>query len=504
MSNWIDGRAQQAASGAILESIDPATTNTLGELPDSGEKDVNRAVDAARRAFPEWSERAADERSRLLHLVADEIETRFSEFVEAESRDSGKPVSLARAVDIPRAISNLRFFANAILHESSEFYRAGTGDPKTNAWHTTLRRPVGVAGCISPWNLPLYLLTWKIAPALAAGCTVVAKPSEVTPLTADLLGQVCYDVGFPAGVLNIVQGSGPKAGAALVAHPDVSAVSFTGGTATGAEIARIAAPMFKKLSLELGGKNPSIVFADADLNEAIEGTARGGFTNQGEICLCGSRLLVDRKIADEFIPRYLDRVRSMKVGDPLNEVSDLGALVSEAHLEKIEKFVELAREEGGTIELGGERVKVPGRCSNGAFYAPTVISGLSAQSSVNQDEIFGPVVSIQIFDSEAEAVEIANGTKYGLATSVWTQDLSRTHRLAERLQAGIQWFNCWMLRDLRVPFGGVKQSGVGREGGWDALRFFTEPKSVCVRFDPNPPAAPPKFDFDFELKDPRR
>ncbi len=485
LHNWIDGASRSAAQSGTLETRDPSTSNVLAEVPDSDEQDIDRAVDAARRAFPEWSSRSIGDRSRLLHQVADEIEERFSDFVEAESRDSGKPIGLARTVDIPRAVQNLRFFANAILHESSEFFRAGSPDARSNAWHTTLRRPVGVVGCISPWNLPLYLFTWKIAPALAAGCTVVAKPSEVTPLTADLLGQVCMDVGFPAGVLNIVHGRGAKAGAALVAHPDVQAISFTGGTATGAEIARVAAPMFKKLSLELGGKNPSIVFGDADLEQAVSGTVRAGFTNQGEICLCGSRVLVDARIYARFVPRYVAMVKELRVGDPLNETSEIGALVSEEHLAKVDSYVDLARQEGGTIECGGERVKVPGRCSNGAFYAPTVITGLGPECRVNQEEIFGPVVSIIPFESEAQAIEIANSTKYGLAASVWTNDLSRAHRMAERLEAGIQWYNCWMLRDLRVPFGGVKASGVGREGGYEALRFFTEPKSICVRFDPN-------------------
>ncbi len=486
LKNWIDGVPQDALNGRSFQSIEPATGRPHAQVPDSDASDVERAITAAQRAFPSWSDRAAAERSHLLHTVANGIEARFDEFVEAESRDNGKPISLARNVDIPRAIANLRFFANAILHESSEFHRAGTGNSADHSWHTTIRRPIGVVGCISPWNLPLYLFTWKIAPALAAGCTVVGKPSELTPLTAHLLGEVTEEVGFPAGVLNIVHGLGAAAGQPIVTHPETRAISFTGGTETGATIAREAAPHFKKLSLELGGKNPSIVFADADIPAAIAGTIRAGFTNQGEICLCGSRLLVEHSIFDEFVARFTEGVKALKVGDPNEPTTEIGALISEDHLQKVSHFVANAQEEGGEILCGGSRVTPEGRCQNGSFFEPTVISAPSPDCRIQQEEVFGPVVSVIPFRDEAEALEIANGVRYGLAASVWTNDLSRSHRFAEQLEAGIIWFNCWMLRDLRVPFGGLKQSGVGREGGWDALRFFTEPKSVCVRFDPNP------------------
>jgi len=486
LRNWIGGEPRAAASGRWLDSMEPATGRPWARLPDSDASDVEAAVRAARQAFRGWSRLAAAERSRHLSAVADGVEARLEELAAVESRDTGKPLSLARSVDIPRAVSNLRFFAGAILHESSEFFRGASADPATNAWHTTLRRPVGVAGCISPWNLPLYLFTWKIAPALAAGCTVVGKPSELAPATAHLLGEIARDAGLPPGVLNIIHGRGATAGAELVAHPEVPAISFTGGTATGAAIARSAAPMFKKLSLELGGKNPSIVFADADLDAALAGTVRAAFTNQGEICLCGARLLVDERIAKTFVPKVVERVRALRVGDPEEASTDLGALISEAHLEKVSRYVAIARDEGGRIECGGERVKVPGRCAGGAFFAPTVITGLAPECRVNQEEIFGPVVTVIPFSGEAEALRIANGVPFGLAANIWTNDLSRAHRVAEELEAGIQWFNCWMLRDLRVPFGGLKSSGVGREGGIEALRFFSEPKSICVRFDPEP------------------
>jgi aminomuconate-semialdehyde/2-hydroxymuconate-6-semialdehyde dehydrogenase len=408
--------------------------------------------------------------------VAALVERDLELFAEAESRDNGKPVGLAREVDIPRAIANLRFFATAILHWGSEAHI--TDDVAVNY---TDRQPAGIAGCISPWNLPLYLFTWKIAPALAAGCAVVAKPSEITPYTAFMLAERCMEAGFPPGVLNIVHGTGPKVGAAITAHPLIPAVSFTGGTATGARIAAVAAPLFKKLSLELGGKNAVLVFADCDFDRMITETVRSSFRNQGQICLCGSRILVERSIYDRFKVAFLERTKALRTGDPAQEDSDLGALVSEAHLQKVLGHVALAKEEGGRILCGGERLELAGNLRKGWYMGPTVIEGLGPQCRTNQEEIFGPVVTLQPFDTEEEAVENANGTAYGLASTLWTSNGTRMHRVAKNLKSGIVWVNCWMLRDLRTPFGGMKQSGVGREGGTEALRFFTEAKNVCIK-----------------------
>lgn len=476
LANHIDGLAVEPRDGIYLDDVDPATGAVHARVPASGPADVDQAVAAGRRAFPGWSATPASERSRILIRIADALETRLEDYVRAESIDSGKPVRLARALDIPRAVANLRFFATAILHTGSDLFE--TDD---RALNYTLRRPRGVAGLISPWNLPLYLFTWKIAPAIATGNTVVAKPSELTPWTAAMLADLTAEQGLPPGVLNVVHGLGASAGAAIVDHPDVPAISFTGGTATGATIARTAGPAFKKLSLELGGKNATVVFADVDLDEVLPGIVRSAFENQGEICLCGSRLFVEAPLYDRFVTTFAAAVERLRMGDPLDDATEQGALVSAAHRAKVESYVDLARDLGGEIVTGGRRPDgLPARVSEGFFVEPTVVTGLPVDCRVNMEEIFGPVVTITPFRAEEEAVAWANGTQYGLAASVWTNDLRRAHRVAGALDAGTVWINTWLLRDLRVPFGGMKQSGVGREGGDEALRFFTEPKTVSV------------------------
>ncbi|HEX3101375.1 MAG TPA: aldehyde dehydrogenase, partial [Pyrinomonadaceae bacterium] len=416
------------------------------------------------------------ERFELLNNLAGLIERDLEALAEAESVDNGKPVSLARSLDIPRSVANFKFYATGAMHTWNESH-----ETVGKAINYTLRQPLGVVGCISPWNLPLYLFTWKIAPALAAGCTVVAKPSEVTPMTAYLLSKLCIEAGLPVGVLNIVHGTGPKVGSAIVAHRDIKAISFTGGTKTGEDIARTAAPMFKKLSLELGGKNPNIIFADCDYEEMLATTIRSSFSNQGEVCLCGSRIFIERPMYEQFKGDFISRVRALKVGDPMDADTDVGAIVSKQHFEKIMSYIDLAREEGGTILTGGNSVAMDGRCADGWFIEPTVIDGLPFDCRTNQEEIFGPVVTLTPFDTEEEVLGYANSVRYGLSSTIWTENLSRAHRVAAAIESGIVWINCWLFRDLRTPFGGVKDSGLGREGGFEALKFFTEEKNVCVK-----------------------
>jgi aminomuconate-semialdehyde/2-hydroxymuconate-6-semialdehyde dehydrogenase len=474
---FIDGKLVEPASGKYFDDFDPAVGAPYALVPDGDREDIERAVAAAKAAFPAWSQTATAERSRILLAIADGIEREIDELARIESVDNGKPVTLARSSDLPRAVANFRFFATAILHARSELHVADAA-----ALNYTLRRPLGVVACISPWNLPLYLLTWKIAPALATGNTVVAKPSEITPMTAFHLARIVTAAGLPPGVLNIVHGLGPKVGPPLTGHPDVRAVSFTGGTATGASIASVVAPRFKKLSLELGGKNPNIVFADADMDEAIKTSLRSSFQNQGQICLCGSRILVEEKAYPAFVERFVAGAGTLRLGDPLDPATEQGAVVSKPHYDKIMSHIALARQEGGNVVCGGGPPgAVSDRCKNGYFIQPTVIVDLPMECRTNQEEIFGPVVTITPFSSEDQAVAMANGTSYGLSASLWTQNLARAHRIADRIEAGTVWVNCWMIRDLRVPFGGVKGSGVGREGGDDSLRFFTEPKNVCVK-----------------------
>ena len=471
--NFVDGAFQNTPQ--VLENVTPSTGEVFGTIPRSGTAEVDEAMAAAKRAFPAWSKTPVAERAACLERLADAVRDHADVLAKEEARDNGKPLSLASHVDIPRAEKNLRFYASGVQHYASESH-AMEGE----AINYTLRKPLGVVACISPWNLPLYLFTWKVAPALAAGNCVVAKPSELTPVTAYLLSTWIKEAGFPDGVFNVLHGLGPEVGEAMVTHPDIAAVSFTGGTTTGARIAGHVAPKFKKMSLELGGKNPAIIFEDADFEEALRTTLRSSFANQGQICLCGSRILIQRPIYDKFKEALVAKAAKMVAGNPLDPATKLGAVVSEAHMEKILSYITLAKEEGGQILCGGHRLHPEG-VEGGFYVAPTVIEGLGPKCRTNQEEIFGPVVTLQPFDTEEEALALANDTAYGLAATLWTTDLKRAHRVAAGIDSGIVWVNTWLLRDLRTPFGGVKASGLGREGGFDALEFFTEPQNICIK-----------------------
>lgn len=476
LENFIGGNLIAPLTGKFMDNINPATGEIFCRIPDSGEKDIEIAVSAAKKAFPQWSVTSAEDRFKILNRIASLIDEHSEELALAETLDNGKPLWLSKKVDIPRASANFRFFATGIMHFAAESHAM-----ENKAINYTLRQPVGIAACISPWNLPLYLFTWKIAPALAAGNCVIAKPSEVTPVSAFLLSRICKTAGLPDGVLNIVHGKGDTTGEAIIRHPSIKAISFTGSTRAGARIASVAAPMFKKLSLELGGKNPNIIFAGCNWDKMMKTTIQSSFSNQGQICLCGSRILIEESIYDQFKTEFVEEVKKLKVGDPLEETTKQGAVVSQQHFEKVMRCIETAKEEGGTIVCGGNAVKLEGRCADGFFIEPTVIEGLGPMCNTNREEIFGPVVTLQKFKTEEEALELANACDYGLSATIWTQDISKANRVAAKMEAGIIWVNCWLLRDLRTPFGGMKNSGVGREGGWEALRFFTEAKNVCVQ-----------------------
>jgi aminomuconate-semialdehyde/2-hydroxymuconate-6-semialdehyde dehydrogenase len=474
ISNYINGELHSPVKSMYLDNYNPATGAVYSLIPDSDEADVDLAYTHANEAYKTWRLTSLEERFMVLNRIAELIDKNNDELALAESIDQGKPVWLAKN-EMTRSAQNFRFFATAAMQFASESHNM-----EGQAINYTLRQPIGVVGCISPWNLPLYLFTWKIAPALAAGNCVVAKPSEITPMTAFLLSKLCMEAGLPAGVLNIVHGLGPKVGSALVSHPKIKAISFTGGTSTGKHIASVAAPMFKKLSLELGGKNPNIIFADCDFDKALKTTVQTSFLNQGEICLCGSRIFIERPIYEKFKAALLLEVGKLQVGNPLLKESRVGAIVSKMHFEKVLSYIELAKEEGGSVLTGGTALTIEGH-ENGWYIAPTIIENLAYDCRCNTEEIFGPVVSIMPFDSADEVLEMANSTGYGLACTIWTQDITKAHNMAANIQSGIVWINCWLLRDLRTPFGGVKQSGVGREGGWEAMRFFTEPKNVCIK-----------------------
>lgn len=471
IQNFIGGKYLDPIEGKYLDNYEPGKGEVYSQIPNSTSEDLELAVEAAEAAFEGWSKMSIDKRSRILLRLADLIEENLEDLAEAESRDNGKPLTLARAVDIPRASTNFRFYASAIVNFSAESHVS-----EGFMVNYTRRAPIGVVGCISPWNLPLYLFSWKIAPALAMGNCVIAKPSELTPMTASMLGKLANEAGMPDGVLNILHGEGAGIGQAIVASTATKAISFTGGTATGKIVGAIAAEQFKKVSLELGGKNPNLVFADCDLDEAAKMSVKSSFTNQGEICLCGSRILIESSIYEEFKKRFVEEASKLKVGDPFDEQSNLGALVSEGHLNKVQSYIELAKEEGGTILLGGNRPQ-----KEGYYLEPTIIEGLDENCRTNQEEIFGPVVTLNPFDSEEEAVNVANSTRYGLSCTIWTSNLKRAHNISHQIHSGIVWVNCWLLRDLRTPFGGMKDSGIGREGGSEALHFFSEPQNICIK-----------------------
>ncbi len=477
IKNYINGEFTNPITNNWVDNYNPSNGEVYGQIPNSSKEDVENAYQAAKEAFPTWSNTTLEVRSQILSKIAQLISDRLPQLAAAESKDNGKPLKLATAIDIPRASANFQFFANAITQFASEAHES----VGMNAMNFTLRQPIGVVGCISPWNLPLYLFTWKIAPAIAAGNCVVAKPSEVTPMTAFLLGEICNEAGLPKGVLNIVHGLGTTTGQAIVEHPNIKAISFTGGTQTGAHIARVAAPMFKKLSLELGGKNPNIIFADCDYDDMLKTTVRSSFANQGQICLCGSRIFVEASIYERFKTDFVAAVANLKVGNPFDETTNIGALVSKQHLEKVTSFIDNSEQFGGKVIFGGKRVTVQ-NSEEGYYLEPTVIEVTDNQCQLNQEEIFGPVVTIMSFKTDEEALQLANDVSFGLSATLWTQNLNRTMRISKQIQAGIVWVNTWLLRDLRTPFGGMKASGVGREGGFEALRFFTEPKNVCIRY----------------------
>ncbi|MDA0316642.1 MAG: aldehyde dehydrogenase [Bacteroidetes bacterium] len=478
IKNYINGTYCEPSNNEWLEAIDPSTGVVYGRLPNSTDKDVEEAYKAANTAFASWSKTSVGQRSEILRKIADLIVSKLDALAAAESMDNGKPLSLAKEVDIPRAALNFRFFSQAI----TQFYSESHEQVSQKSINFTLRQPIGIVGCISPWNLPLYLFTWKIAPALAAGNCVVAKPSEVTPYTAFLLAEICTKAGLPKGVLNIVHGMGHTTGQAIVEHPNIKAISFTGGTKTGAHIAKTAAPLFKKLSLELGGKNPNIIFADCDYKKMLSTTVKSSFANQGQICLCGSRIFVEASIYEQFKNDFIEKVKQLKVGLPSEKNTDIGALVSKPHLDKVLSYIEQVKQEKATVLYGGERVSVENG-KNGYFMQPTIIEVSSNDCVLNQEEIFGPVVTLMPFKGDTEALKLANNVKYGLSATVWTNNLKRSLYFSEQLQTGIVWINTWLQRDLRTPFGGAKSSGVGREGGFEVLRFFTEAKNVCINYE---------------------
>ncbi|MEX1029228.1 MAG: aldehyde dehydrogenase [Paenibacillaceae bacterium] len=473
--HFINGQYVESRNKKTFENINPATGEVMGTVAEGGKEEVEFAVAAARRALSgRWKEMTLNERSKILRKVGDLILERIDELAVLESLDTGKPVWLAKSIDITRSAYNFHFFADYMISMGTEAYQQDN-----QAIHYAIRRPVGVVGLINPWNLPLLLLTWKLAPCLAAGNTAVLKPAEWTPMTATVLAQICKEAGVPDGVVNVVHGFGPdSAGAAISEHPDVDAITFTGETRTGTAIMKSAANTLKKLSYELGGKNPNIIFADADLDEVIETTIKSSFINQGEVCLCGSRIYVERPAYEEFLVKFVAKTKELKIGDPFDDTTKVGAMIGKEHYDRVMSFFEIAKEEGGNILIGGKR---PEGFDKGYYIEPTIITGLDRNSRCIKDEIFGPVVTVVPFDTEEEVIAQANDTHYGLSASIWTNNLRRGHRVAHQIEAGIIWVNTWFLRDLRTPFGGMKHSGIGREGGMHSFDFYTELSNITIK-----------------------
>ena len=478
--HFIDGEWTGSADGATFETVSPIDNTVIAHVARGGAADADRAVEAARRAFDHgpWPKMNPAARKKILHAAAALIEERLEDFATAETRDMGKPISESRTKDVPRAAYNLRFFADFAEHTHTETY----AKPWDNVMTYTLREPAGVSACISPWNFPLMLETWKIAPALAFGNTVVLKPAEQSPLTAGLLAQVFADAGMPPGVFNVVQGFGPgEAGERLTEHPGVDLVTFTGESATGRLIMARAAGTLKRCSFELGGKSAAIVMADADLDRAVPGTIDGIFRNQGEVCLAGSRLYVQRPIYDEFCARYVAAAQNLVVGDPREPATQVGPLVSREHLDKVLSYIRLGEQEGAKLLTGGHQL-TGGALAEGNYVAPTVFADVENSWRISQEEIFGPVQVIAPFDDVDQAIALANDSRYGLAGMVWTTSLDTAHKVAREVRTGTMWVNCFFIRDLRAPFGGMKDSGVGREGGLHSEEFFTEAKAVVLQF----------------------
>jgi aminomuconate-semialdehyde/2-hydroxymuconate-6-semialdehyde dehydrogenase len=482
LKNFIGGKYLPSSANKTFENFDPVTGEVFSVVHEATEQDVDVAVNAARDAMSgEWGDMTTAARAALLYKVAERINERFDEFLTAECRDTGKPFSLARHIDIPRGAANFKIFADVIRNVPTECFRMDTPDG-TGALNYGLRFPKGVIAVISPWNLPLLLMTWKVGPALACGNTVVVKPSEETPSTTTLLGEVMNEVGVPPSVFNVINGFGTAStGEFLTRHPGVDAITFTGETITGTAIMKNAAVGIRDVSFELGGKNAAVVFADCDLEQALEGTARSVFANCGQVCLGTERVYVERSRFDEFVAGLKARAEGLKIGIPTDEDTGLGPMVSRQQRDKVLSYYEKARESGATIVTGGGVPDMPGEYAGGYWVEPTIWIGLPESSPVNREEIFGPCCHVQPFDTEEQAIALANDTDYGLATAIWTTNAARAHRVAEKIDVGITWVNCWFLRDLRTSFGGAKQSGIGREGGVHSLEFYTELRNVCLK-----------------------